>query len=41
MFVPNRQTLNRQNSGQQKETKQVNTEQTIQWPTERNQTGKH
>jgi membrane glycosyltransferase len=33
--------LNRQYSGQKKETKQTNTEQTIQWPKERNQTGKH
>jgi hypothetical protein len=32
--------MNRQYSGKQKETKQINTEQTIQWPTERNQTGR-
>jgi MFS superfamily sulfate permease-like transporter len=38
---PNRQTLNRQYSDQKKETKQTNTEETIQWPKERNQTGKH
>jgi Flp pilus assembly protein TadB len=38
---PSKQTPNRQYNGQKKETKQANTEQTIQWPKERNQTDKH